>query len=128
MNEDNPPRKKRLGWPKTSRPEPDLAQDTGRRAANDPSSLSPSSNASRGRFSGLVPKLFGKANNRSARSAQRSPNLEPTAATSNAQDPLHPQTCQDPSSLIASTPEPNFDQSSKADVAKSITRPNRRLT
>ncbi|KAG2150771.1 hypothetical protein DEU56DRAFT_908408 [Suillus clintonianus] len=120
MNEDDPPRKKPLEWLKKSRPEPagDLAEERGRRAANDKSSLSPSSNASRGRFSRLVPKLLRRANNRSAQSARQSPNLDSTTATFNAQDLLRSQTSQDPSSPIASTSEPNFDQSSNADVAK----------
>ncbi|KAG2136391.1 hypothetical protein DEU56DRAFT_901596 [Suillus clintonianus] len=126
MTDDNPPRKKRWGWLKPSRSDPSL-EERGRRAASDPSALLPSSNAPRGQFSGLIPKLFGEAKSHSVRSARQSPNLEPTAATSSSQDPLRPQTSQDPSSLIASTPEPNFDQSFNADISKSESPPDIKL-
>ncbi|KAG0701515.1 hypothetical protein DFH29DRAFT_1069597, partial [Suillus ampliporus] len=62
---------------------------------------------------GLLPKLRDKLANRSARSARQSPNPEPAAASTSAQDLMHTGTTQDPS-FTAPTPEPNPGQSSSA--------------
>ncbi|KAG2340254.1 WD40 repeat-like protein [Suillus weaverae] len=115
MSEDNPPRKKRFGLLKRSRSNPHLAEERGRRAASDPSSLPPSRNGSRRGFS----KFLGKVTERLARSPRQSPNPEPTAASSSAQDLPHPHTSQDLPPLATITPEPNPDQSSDLRIAKS---------
>ncbi|KAG2350100.1 hypothetical protein BDR05DRAFT_955961, partial [Suillus weaverae] len=115
MSENNPPRKKHFGLPKRSRSNPHLAEERGRRAASDPSSLPPSRNGSRTVFS----KFWGKVTERLARSARQSPNPEPTAASSSAQDLPHPHTSQDLPPLTTITPEPNPSQSSDLRIAKS---------
>ncbi|KAG2343330.1 WD40 repeat-like protein [Suillus weaverae] len=120
MSEDHPPRKKRLGLLKRSRSNPHLAEEGDRRAASDPSSLPPSRNGSRKGLSGLVPKFLGKVTDRFARSARQSPNPDPTAASSSAQDLLHPHTSKDLQPLTTIiAPEPNPDQSSDLRIVKS---------
>ncbi|KAG2125500.1 hypothetical protein DEU56DRAFT_759235 [Suillus clintonianus] len=127
MNEDNP-RKKRLGWLKKSHPEPasDLAEERGRRAPNDPSSLLPSSYGFHGRLSGLL----NKATQPFARNARQSLNPETAAANSGTQDiPRFPpsQITQDPSLLSAPTLEPNDKQSSNSGIAKAESPPDMNL-
>ncbi|KAG2028288.1 hypothetical protein BDR03DRAFT_1020012, partial [Suillus americanus] len=89
------------------------AEERGRSAVSDPSSLPPSRNGSRRGLSTLIPDFLGK---RFARSARQSPNPQPTAASSSARDLPHPQTSQDlPPPTI--TPKPNHQQSSDVGVA-----------
>ncbi|KAG2154589.1 hypothetical protein DEU56DRAFT_751281 [Suillus clintonianus] len=116
MNEDNPPSwKKRWGWLKSGRSDAHLPEE---RTASDSYSLLPSKNASRRRFSRVVPKFIGKVTNRSASSARQSPNPETTAASSCAPVLLHSQTSQVLSPLTTTTPELNSDQSSDLRIAK----------
>ncbi|KAG2117465.1 hypothetical protein DEU56DRAFT_905097, partial [Suillus clintonianus] len=120
MNADNPPRKKYFRWrQKKSRSEPDFAEESIRRAANDPSSLSPSSNGFR--------KLLNKVTKRFARSARQSPNPETTAASSSAQAIPPIQTTKDPVLHTAPTLESNPDLSSNSGIVKAELLPDMEL-
>ncbi|KAG1724626.1 uncharacterized protein EDB91DRAFT_1340036, partial [Suillus paluster] len=90
------------------------------------SSLQPSADDSCRKPPGSVRKFLGKVTNRSTRSAQQPPNIEPAAASLSAQDLLPPHATQDPSLRTAATPTPesNLDQSSNPGIAKKQLNPN----
>ncbi|KAG0701496.1 hypothetical protein DFH29DRAFT_554692 [Suillus ampliporus] len=107
-----------------SRSNPHLPVEGG--ASEIESSSRPSSrNASRRGLSGLFPKFVDKLTNHSAQSARQSPNPEPAAASSSAQDVLHPQTSKDPSPLTAPTPTPEStpEQVSNSAISKQAEQP-----
>ncbi|KAG2128335.1 uncharacterized protein EDB93DRAFT_1109034 [Suillus bovinus] len=112
MSEDNPSRKKRLGLLRRSHSSPRLAEERGRRAASDSSSLQPSRDESRGGLSRILPK--------SARSARQSANPEPTVAGSS-----NIKTTQHSSPLVASKLNP--DQSASSGIAEAELPPDTML-
>ncbi|KAG1786452.1 uncharacterized protein HD556DRAFT_1300145, partial [Suillus plorans] len=109
MNENNPPWKKRWEWLKPHS-DPHSVEDRGRKGASqDPSSLSPSRSGSSGRSSGSVRKLFSKVTKGFARSAQQSPNPEPTQSNKD---------------LTAPTSEAYREQSSDSGIVAKVSSTN----